>query len=157
MYRPRLPLLGLDATLQPLADWLATELQSIAQAASDKVDAVRFNVLHAAPAKPRAGDVVFADGSDWNPDTGVGLYEYSGTDWKKVGPALSGVTTLVTGTKTVALASVTANTRIFLTSQVDGGTPGWLRVSARSVGVSFTITSSSATDTSTVAYMVIEP
>lgn len=69
----------------------------------------------------------------------------------------NGTVALVGGTATVSDANVTANTRILLTSQSDGGTPGWLRVSARSAGVSFTITSSSATDTSTVGYEMIEP
>lgn len=60
------------------------------------------------------------------------------------------------GTVVVANTSVTATSRIFLTSQVDGGTPGFLRVSARSAGTSFTITSSNAADTSTVAYEIFE-
>jgi hypothetical protein len=47
--------------------------------------------------------------------------------------------------------------RIFLTSQSDGGTPGWVRVSARVASTSFTITSSDAADTSTVAYLMVEP
>lgn len=64
---------------------------------------------------------------------------------------------LIGGTVTVADASVTANSRIFVCGAVDGGTPGWLRVSARSAGVSFTITSSSGTDTSTVDWLVINP
>lgn len=71
--------------------------------------------------------------------------------------ARMGVATLVAGAVTVANTSVTANSRIFLTSQVDGGTPGWLRVSARTAGTDFTITSSSGTDTSTVAYLIVEP
>jgi hypothetical protein len=71
--------------------------------------------------------------------------------------ARMGVTVLVAGTKEVANTSVTANTRIFLTSNVDGGTPGWLRVSARTAGVSFTITSSDGSDTSTVAWLLLEP
>lgn len=71
--------------------------------------------------------------------------------------ARQGVATLVGGTVTVANTSVTANTRIQLTSQADGGTPGFLRVSARVAGTSFTITSSSGTDTSTVAYLMTEP
>lgn len=71
--------------------------------------------------------------------------------------AKQGTATLVAGTVTVANTSVTANSRIFLTSQVDGGTPGFLRVSARTAGTSFTITSGSATDTSTVAYEIFEP
>lgn len=68
-----------------------------------------------------------------------------------------GTATLVGGTATVANTAVTANSRIFLTSQADGGTPGFLRVSARVAGTSFTITSSSGTDTSTVAYEIFEP
>lgn len=68
-----------------------------------------------------------------------------------------GTATLVAGTATVANTAVTASSRIFLTSQADGGAPGFLRVSARTVGTSFTITSSSGTDTSTVAYEIFEP
>lgn len=68
-----------------------------------------------------------------------------------------GIATLVGGTVTVANTSITANSRIFLTSQVDGGAPGFLRVSARVVGTSFTILSGSGTDTSIVAYEIIEP
>jgi hypothetical protein len=71
--------------------------------------------------------------------------------------ARMGTATLVAGSAVVANTSVTANTRILLTSQADGGTPGWLRVSARTAGTSFTITSSSASDTSTVAYFLLEP
>lgn len=71
--------------------------------------------------------------------------------------AKQGTAVLVAGTVTVANTSVTAVSRIFLTSQVDGGTVGFLRVSARTAGTSFTITSSSATDTSTVAFEIFEP
>jgi len=71
--------------------------------------------------------------------------------------AKQGTGTLVGGTLTVANTSVTANSRIFITSQVDGGTPGFLRVSARTAGTSFTVTSSSGTDTSTFAYEIYEP
>lgn len=68
-----------------------------------------------------------------------------------------GRATLVGGTITVSDASVTANSRIFVSSAVGGGTPGWLRVSARSAGVSFTILSSSGTDTSQVDWLLINP
>lgn len=71
--------------------------------------------------------------------------------------AKQGTAVLVAGTVVVANTSVTANSRIFLTSQADGGTPGFLRVSARVAGTSFTILSSSNTDTSTVAYEIFEP
>lgn len=71
--------------------------------------------------------------------------------------AKQGVATLVAGAVTVSNTSVTANSRIFLTSQEDGGTPGFLRVSGRTAGTSFTITSGSATDSSVVAYEIFEP
>ena len=71
--------------------------------------------------------------------------------------AKQGTATLSSGSVVVGNTSVTSSSRIFLTSNADGGTPGWLRVSARSAGTSFTITSSSGSDTSTVAYQIFEP
>lgn len=71
--------------------------------------------------------------------------------------AKMGAAALVGGTVTVNTTAVTANSRIYLTSQVDGGTPGFQRISARSAGTSFTITSSNVLDTSTVAWMIVEP
>ena len=85
--------------------------------------------------------------------SGVG----GGVSIKEGTNARMGTAVLVAGAATVANTSVTANTRVFLTSQVDGGTPGFLRVSTRTAGTSFTITSSSNTDTSTVAYLLVEP
>lgn len=72
--------------------------------------------------------------------------------------ATMGVTAAMTaGTITVSTTKVTANSRIFLTAQTTGAAPGALRVSARTAGTSFTITSTSGTDTSTVAWWLVEP
>jgi hypothetical protein len=71
--------------------------------------------------------------------------------------AKMGRSTLVAGTVTVSTTAVTAASEIFLTCQTPGGTPGFLRVSARTAGTSFTILSSSNTDTSVVAWMIVEP
>lgn len=68
-----------------------------------------------------------------------------------------GVATLVGGTKVVSNTAITATSRIILTTNAPGGTPGWLQVSARTAGTSFTILSSSGTDTSVVAYLIVEP
>jgi len=68
-----------------------------------------------------------------------------------------GTAVLVAGTVTVANTAVTANSRIFLTPQNAGGTPGFVGVSARVAGTSFTITSSNAGDTSTIAFEIFEP
>lgn len=71
--------------------------------------------------------------------------------------ARMGTATLAAGAATVNTTEVSATSRIQLTSNADGGTPGFLRVSARAAGTSFTITSSSGTDTSTVAWLIVEP
>jgi hypothetical protein len=71
--------------------------------------------------------------------------------------ASMGRATLVAGTVVVNTTLVTANSEIFLTCQTPGGTPGFLRVSARSAGTSFTILSSSGTDTSVVSWLIVEP
>ena len=42
---------------------------------------LRFVPLHAAPLRPRVGDVVYADGSDWDPGSGEGLYVYTSGGW----------------------------------------------------------------------------
>lgn len=80
-----------------------------------------------------------------------------GLPQQKVGRILFGRSVLVGGTVVVANTSVTAVSNIYLTSQVDGGAPGFLRVSTRTAGTSFTILSSSGTDTSTVAWYMVEP
>lgn len=68
-----------------------------------------------------------------------------------------GLATLVAGTVTVATNKVAANSRIFLTRQTTGGTAGDVAVTARVAGTSFTITSLSGSDTSTVAWLIINP
>jgi hypothetical protein len=70
--------------------------------------------------------------------------------------AKMGTCTLVAGSCTVSNTSVTANSRILITSNADSGTPGWLRVSAKTASTSFVITSSSGTDTSTVVWEILE-
>jgi hypothetical protein len=82
---------------------------------------------------------------------GSGLQVAEGSNAKQ------GTATLVAGTLVVANTSVTASSRIFLTCNTPGGTPGWLQVSARTAGTSFTILSSSGADTSVVAYEIFEP
>jgi hypothetical protein len=67
-----------------------------------------------------------------------------------------GLSVLVAGSVVVSNTSITANSRIFCTSNLDGGSIGFVRVSAKSVGTSFTITSSNASDTSSVAWFIVE-
>lgn len=82
-----------------------------------------------------------------------------GIQIKEGSNARMGTATLVGGTVTVNNTSVTANTRIFLTVQSLGTVtvPTAIAVTARTAATSFTITSADATDTSVVAYQLIEP
>lgn len=66
---------------------------------------------------------------------------------------------LSSGTLVVADAGATANTRYIFTTHTLGTVtaPQAYYASARSAGVSFTITSANATDTSTVDWVAIEP
>jgi hypothetical protein len=68
-----------------------------------------------------------------------------------------GTATLVGGTVTVSNTSVTASTKIFLSRHTAGGTLGHLSVGTVIASTSFVINSSSATDTSTVNWLLIEP
>lgn len=83
---------------------------------------------------------------------GAGFRVKEGTNAKM------GTAVLVAGTVVVSTTAVTANSRIFLTSNADGGTPASaVRVSARTAGTNFTITSPNALDTSTIAWIIFEP
>lgn len=99
----------------------------------------------------KAADQLATDDDFFINIAGKGLNIKEGTNAKM------GTAVLVAGQVIVSNTAVTATSRIFLTSQVDGGTPGFLRVSQRTAGATFTIKSSSNTDTSTVAWVIVEP
>lgn len=62
----------LNNRIKELADW------------KTNFEAQFTKVLYAAPAKPRESDIVFADGTTWNPGAGRGLYQYVGGAWAKL-------------------------------------------------------------------------
>jgi hypothetical protein len=64
-----------------LQEWIRRELQSVMAGFESTND---FEVLHAAPQKVKEGMVRYADGTDWNPGAGKGLYVYNGTAWTKL-------------------------------------------------------------------------
>lgn len=84
---------------------------------------------------------------------GMGLQIKEGTNAKM------GVATLAAGTVTVSNTAVTANSRIFLNAQSLGtvSAPSALCISARTAGTSFTILASQNTDTSVIAWQIVEP
>ena len=82
MYLPKPPPFNPDA--ETLSRYVDDELQSVARSQGDAVDFVQFNVLHAAPRRPREGLVACADGADWAPGVGAGLYIYISGAWTKL-------------------------------------------------------------------------
>lgn len=69
-------------------------------------------------------------------------------------PLAWGTTTLVAGTKAVALAAITAGSTVILAVKTLGGTIGVLSYTV-SAGVGFTITSLSALDVSSISWVVM--
>lgn len=76
---------------------------------------------------------------------------------KKAGGSIIAVgsAVLVGGTKTVSTTAVAASDKIFLTRLVTGGTVGNLSVGTITAATSFVINSDSATETSTVAWLIV--
>jgi hypothetical protein len=68
-----------------LRSWLAAQLRQIADALGrPEVASIRFGPLAAQPEHYVEGDLVFANGTDWNPGSGAGLYERRGGAWRKL-------------------------------------------------------------------------
>lgn len=63
-----------------LSDWVRRELEKIAEI----LEAPDIPLYTEAPAKPRDGQLVRADGVLWNPGSGRGLYIYDQASWKLV-------------------------------------------------------------------------
>ena len=70
-----------------LSQFLRDELARLQKTLSDAQGAVTLEVLHAEPTRIWAGMYVNADGTDWNPGSGEGLYRRDQTNasWVFVG------------------------------------------------------------------------
>lgn len=64
--------------------FLRSELLKIG-AAIQALAAGKLEPTHVAPDKPRDGMVRLADGADWNPGLGAGVYCYYNSTWNKLG------------------------------------------------------------------------
>ena len=68
-----------------LPGFLREEFRRMQQAMLAQQKAVRLVVLHAEPNKYAEGDVVLADGSEWDPGSGAGVYRRSASAWVFLG------------------------------------------------------------------------
>lgn len=73
-----------DPDLAKLVRVLTQELARVA-GGFESISSVQFDELHVEPAKPRTGLTVLADGTDWNPGGGQGVYTYYNNTWNKLG------------------------------------------------------------------------
>lgn len=70
-------------TVSDLKTFVSNELVRIANTFTTESQKLNIPVVHTAPSKPRVGDVVFADGTNFNPGSGRGLYLYD-SGWTKI-------------------------------------------------------------------------
>ena len=75
---------------EELPPYIKAELNRVSSSVNDLADG-HIDKTHVEPSKPRTGDKRYADGSDWNPGQGEGLYFYDGTEWIPYGNSSSGV------------------------------------------------------------------
>lgn len=77
------PVPVVDSSAQ-LAEWLRRELDRISQAIIfGKMQNVEF--LDVEPARTWDGLTVGADGTNWDPGSGQGVYTYYNSTWNKLG------------------------------------------------------------------------
>lgn len=81
-YTPE-PLSG-ELELPQLSEYLTRELSRISAEFQLAEDGVLLPMRTTAPAKPREGMLAIADGTEWNPGSGKGLYEYRTGAWVKL-------------------------------------------------------------------------
>lgn len=67
------------------ADWVWTQLKRIEEEFNFGRDVHWMKELHEAPSKLKTGMTVLADGTDWDPGSGQGVYTYYGGAWHKLG------------------------------------------------------------------------
>jgi len=60
---------------EDLPDYLFNELNRLGDILFN-LDTFRLEPTNVVPAKPRDGDIRYADGTNWNPGSGQGIYAY---------------------------------------------------------------------------------
>ena len=70
----------LPENVEDLGGYVVSELKRLGDIILNQ-SLVRIDRIHTEPSKPRTGDIRYADGTDWNPGSGEGIYFYNGTSW----------------------------------------------------------------------------
>lgn len=78
----QVPFIG--TTVEAVASWVSRELLQLERTFRE-LDEVKLVELHVEPERPRDGLTVLADGTDWDPGSGQGVYTYYASAWHKLG------------------------------------------------------------------------
>lgn len=81
-YFPEPAPFALSEREQEFMDYIARELNRVSQTLLDNAD-ISIDEKFVPPDKPQIGQIVFADGTLWDPGNGMGFYGYNGTTWGK--------------------------------------------------------------------------
>ncbi len=73
----------LPEQVDDLGGYVVTELKRLGNILLNQ-SIFRLERTHIEPSRPRTGDVRYADGTDWNPGSGEGIYFYNGTQWQNL-------------------------------------------------------------------------
>lgn len=68
-----------------IVEWVTNLIQSIVFQLNNGVPRLRWAARNVVPDKPRSGDIVYADGTNWNPGSGQGFYGYYAGAWHFLG------------------------------------------------------------------------
>lgn len=82
MYKP-VAYQGDPQNMAAVVQWMQRELTQLERTFFD-LDTVTMVTQNVAPTKPRTGMIALADGSNWNPGHGAGLYIYLDSVWQKL-------------------------------------------------------------------------
>ena len=73
----------IDDDIRELVRWIKDELDRISGAISSLEH--QYPTLNAPPERYTVGFIAYADGTNWNPGAGEGLYVYKSTGWTLLG------------------------------------------------------------------------
>lgn len=70
---------------RPIGGSIYQELEQVSRAMGEPNDMLLLEMRYVAPAKPRDGMIVLADGVNFNPGSGGGYYGYRAGSWRFLG------------------------------------------------------------------------
>lgn len=107
---PRFKATEVPTDKESLPLYLEAEFVAIEALFTEIINGQR-EILHVEPARPTEAMVVYADGTNWNPGHGAGLYEYNSIGWTPLFPLTQG-----TVTTRVHVGNTTTETEIYTTT-----------------------------------------